>query len=186
MLGLVAPGRYLGCRLGAKAARTDPWPWQPDEHGCWRPAIALIATISIQLGKKQLKQPISLLQGVLRSKGVLGCPGAAGGPIPAGGREDTLAPLSPLIAPLFALGKPKDSLSPRGWGLGGAACAAGCCTGYSQGCPGGRRWQKHRCTKPLVLPVLPAGHIPLPASYIRWPDSASPPTFIALVKPNNE
>lgn len=57
--------------------------------------------------------------------GCCGTAGATGGPIPAGGREDTLALLSPLIAPLFALGKPKHWLSPQGWWPGGLRARPG-------------------------------------------------------------
>ncbi|XP_053942463.1 proton-coupled zinc antiporter SLC30A2 isoform X3 [Cuculus canorus] len=47
LLGLVALGRYLGCLLGAKAARTEPGLQRPEESSSWK-LVALIFPISIQ------------------------------------------------------------------------------------------------------------------------------------------
>lgn len=74
-----------------------------------------------------------------------------------------------LSIPLFALGKPKDSPSPPRWGRGGCVC--------------GR--VPHRlfpgCSMTAEAPVPQTG-----APHSHQPNSASPPTFIAPVKPNNE
>lgn len=126
------------------------------ESSSWRPA-ALVLPICIQPGGKPAGKSLFPSLGTATCQWGAGV--AAGEPIPARGREDALTLLSPLITPLFALGKPKDSPSPQGWGLRQGGC----------------RWQKHQCTKPLVLPVLPTGaHCPTFYSH-HWTLPLHPP-----------
>lgn len=80
------------------AAGTDPR-LQRLESSSWRPA-ALIFPISIQPGEKAAGK--SLFPPLGSATCQWGAGVAAGEPIPAGGREDTLALLSPLIAPVCA------------------------------------------------------------------------------------
>lgn len=123
MLVLAAPGRYLGCLLGMKAARTDPRLQWPEESSRWRPA-ALIFPISIWLVGNAAEMALFPSSGSAVRQWGAGVPqGLRGDPSQLGGGR-THSPCSHLLSLLcLPSGSQSTGRPRRAGGRGGGLCA---------------------------------------------------------------